>query len=74
MVYLRGDKICFCGLAEVLSPQITKKIGSRKSQLPEVSHLRQVNKSDKLFKSVHFRNHDLRKFFADLPLCNLYSK
>jgi hypothetical protein len=30
MLYMKGEKVCTrnCGLAEVFSPQITKKIGS----------------------------------------------
>jgi hypothetical protein len=27
MLYLQGEKVCICGLTEVLSRQITKKIG-----------------------------------------------
>jgi hypothetical protein len=29
IIYLQGEKVCICRLAEVLSPQITKKIGSQ---------------------------------------------
>jgi hypothetical protein len=34
MLYFQGKKVCICGITEVLSPQITKKIGSanRKSE------------------------------------------
>jgi hypothetical protein len=52
----------YCGLAEDLSPQITKKIG------PQIRKLSQfVRKSNKLYKSANFRICDLRNLFADSP-------
>jgi hypothetical protein len=54
MLHLQGEKVCTrnCGLAEVLSPQITKKIGSANRKF--VPHLRKVRKSNTLCKSANF--------------------
>ncbi len=59
-------KRCICGLAEVLSPQITKS-WIRKSQIHIGSHLPKVSKSNKLFKSANLRVCDLRNLLADRP-------
>ncbi len=40
--------------AEVLSPQISTKIGPANRKSAKVSHLRKVRKSNKLFKSANF--------------------
>jgi hypothetical protein len=53
MLYLKGEKVRICGLAKVLSPQITKKVGSANPQ--SVPICRKVHKSNKLFKSTNFR-------------------
>jgi hypothetical protein len=47
MLYLQGEKVCISGLAEVASPQITKKDWARKSQIRKVSHLQKVSKNNK---------------------------
>jgi hypothetical protein len=44
-----------------------KKDSARKSQIHKVPHLRNVRKSNKLFKSAHLRICDLRNLFADRP-------
>jgi hypothetical protein len=53
MLYLKGEKLRICGLAKVLSPQITKKVGSANPQ--SVSICRKVHKSNELFPSTNFR-------------------
>jgi hypothetical protein len=67
MLFLHGQKECIYGLAEVLSPIITKKFFARKSHLLKVPHLRKVRKSNKLFQSANFRICQMRNLFADRP-------
>jgi hypothetical protein len=57
-------KVCICGLAKILSSQITKKIGSANRK---VSHLRKVRESNKLFRSASLRICDLRNLVEDRP-------
>jgi hypothetical protein len=66
MRYLKGEKVFISGLAEVLSPQITRN-RVRKSQLRKGSHLQKVRKSNKLYKSASLQICDLRNLFADRP-------
>jgi hypothetical protein len=53
-VIFQRVNVCICGLAEVLSPQITEKIGSAKCHI-----FRKVGKSNKLFESANLRICDL---------------
>jgi hypothetical protein len=46
MVNIKGEKVFICGLADVLSAQIAKRLGS---QIRKVSQLRKARKSNKLF-------------------------
>jgi hypothetical protein len=64
-LYFLGGKVCICGLVEVISPQISKKIGSANHKVP---HLRKVRKSNTLFKSANLRICNLLNLFADRPL------
>ncbi len=72
----------YCGLAEVLTPKEAwvrksqihklqirnhKKDWVCKLQIPQVSHLRKVRKSNKLFMHANFRICDFRNLFADRP-------
>ncbi len=50
MLYFLRVKVCIIGLAEVLSPQITEKIGSAKCNI-----FRKVVKSNKLYESTNLR-------------------
>ncbi len=66
MTYLQRGKVCICGLAEVLSSQITKRLD------PQIANPQRVTfaespQSDKLFKSANLRICDSRNLFADRP-------
>jgi hypothetical protein len=52
MLYLQEEKLCICGLAEVLSQRISKD-WVRKSQIRKVSYLRKVRKYNRLFESAN---------------------
>ncbi len=54
MLHLQGENVCIFGLAEVLSPQVIKKIGpaNGKSAKAKESHLWKVRKSNILFKGT----------------------
>jgi hypothetical protein len=67
MLYLLGEKVCICGLAEVFSPQITKKL-CPPIAYPQVSHLRKVCKCNKLLRSENLRNCDLRNLTFGPPI------
>jgi hypothetical protein len=59
---VQGEKVCICGLAEVLANH--KRV---RKQIRKVSQFRKVRKSNKLFKSTNLRICNLRKLFADRP-------
>ncbi len=51
----------------LLIRQSQKRMGLRKSQFCQSPHLRNVRKSDKLFKPANLRFCDSRSLFADRP-------
>ncbi len=65
ILYLWGEIVRFCGLAEVLSH---KKDWVRKPPIRKEPHLRKVRKSKIFLKSANFRMWDFWNLFADPPL------
>ncbi len=59
-IYLQGEKVSICGLSQVFSPQITKRVGPQIADR-KVSHLQKVRKSNKFFNSVDLQICYLRK-------------
>jgi hypothetical protein len=63
---LVGRKVCICGLAEVLSLQITKRLCPQIAN-PQSATFVEVLQSNKIFKSANLRISDLWNLFADRP-------
>ncbi len=49
MLYLPGEKVCICGLGEVLSPEIKKKIGFANRKCASTTFAAGPQISNKLF-------------------------
>jgi hypothetical protein len=71
ITYLHTGKIYICGLAEVLSSQITKRLGPQIAN-PQSVTFAKSSQSDKIFESANLRICDSQNLFADPLLHCMY--
>jgi hypothetical protein len=67
MLYLQREKVCSCGLAEVLSPQITNRLGPQIANPQSVTLTKGLQNLTNYLSPQICRICDLRNFFGDCP-------